>query len=87
VTTLLPDPPRRPAIPPGTESCGCCAGIERATPLAIENRPGLSAVRYRIGDYAAFHVIDHYVRAARWEQEDYDRRVTDWEIQRGFERA
>jgi glutamine synthetase len=32
-------------------------------------------------------VVDHYVRAARWEQEEYDRRVTDWEVQRGFERA
>jgi glutamine synthetase len=32
-------------------------------------------------------VVDHYTRAARWEQEEYDRRVTDWEVQRGFERA
>ena len=32
-------------------------------------------------------VIDHYVHAAHWEQFEYDRRVTDWEIQRGFERA
>jgi glutamine synthetase len=32
-------------------------------------------------------VIDHYVRAAKWEQEEYDRRVTDWEVARGFERA
>jgi glutamine synthetase len=32
-------------------------------------------------------VIDHYVHAARWEQAEYDRRVTDWEIARGFERA
>ncbi|WP_426416210.1 glutamine synthetase family protein [Aestuariirhabdus sp. LZHN29] len=32
-------------------------------------------------------VIDHYVHAARWEQFEYDRRVTDWEVQRGFERA
>ena len=32
-------------------------------------------------------VIDHYVHAARWEQLEYDRRVTDWEIARGFERA
>ena len=31
-------------------------------------------------------VIDHYVRAAEWEQEEYDRRVTDWELHRGFER-
>ena len=40
-------------------------------------------------DRAAFgeEVIDHYTRAAEWEQEEYDRRVTDWEVARGFERA
>lgn len=32
-------------------------------------------------------VIDHYVRAARREQEVFDSRVTDWEIFRGFERS
>ena len=32
-------------------------------------------------------VIDHYVRAGEWEQEEYDRRVTDWEINRGYERT
>ena len=32
-------------------------------------------------------VIDHYVNCANWEQTEYDRRVTDWEIARGFERA
>ncbi|PLX37380.1 MAG: glutamine synthetase [Hyphomicrobiales bacterium] len=32
-------------------------------------------------------VVDHYVHAARWEQFEYDRRVTDWEVARGFERA
>ena len=32
-------------------------------------------------------VIDHYSRAAEWEQEEFDRVVTDWEIARGFERA
>ncbi|TCP40883.1 glutamine synthetase family protein [Rhodovulum marinum] len=32
-------------------------------------------------------VIDHYVHAARWEQSEYDRRVTDWELARGFERS
>ncbi len=32
-------------------------------------------------------VVDHYVRAAEWEQEEYDRRITDWEVKRGFERA
>ena len=32
-------------------------------------------------------VIDHYVHTAEWEQLEYDRRVTDWERKRGFERA
>jgi glutamine synthetase len=38
---------------------------------------------------AAFgdEVIEHYVHAARWEQAQCDRNVTDWEVARGFERA
>lgn len=32
-------------------------------------------------------VVDHYVRCARWEQEEHDSKVTDHEIFRGFERA
>ena len=32
-------------------------------------------------------VVDHYVHAARWEQKEHDKRVTDWEVARGFERA
>ena len=32
-------------------------------------------------------VVDHYVRAGRWEQEEFDRIVTDHEIRRGFERS
>jgi glutamine synthetase len=31
-------------------------------------------------------VIDHYVHTANWEQFEYDRRITDWELKRGFER-
>jgi len=31
--------------------------------------------------------VDHYVRAAEVEIEDFDRAVTDYEIARGFERA
>lgn len=33
------------------------------------------------------NVINHYTRCAEWEQEEFDRVVTDWEIARGFERA
>ncbi len=32
-------------------------------------------------------VVDHYTRAAQWEQEEFDKVVTDYEIARGFERA
>lgn len=31
-------------------------------------------------------VVDHYVHTAKWEQLEYDRRITDWELMRGFER-
>ena len=41
-------------VPPGTETCGCCAGIDPSTPAGIDNRIGLSAVAYRIGEYAQF---------------------------------
>jgi glutamine synthetase len=30
-------------------------------------------------------VVDHYVYTAKWEQFEYDRRITDWELKRGFE--
>lgn len=40
-------------------------------------------LRAAMGD----EVVDHYVHAAEWEQFEYDRRVTDWEIARGFERS
>ncbi|WP_417722119.1 glutamine synthetase family protein [Salipiger sp.] len=40
-------------------------------------------LRAALGD----EVVDHYTRAAEVEQEDFDRAVTDYEIQRGFERA
>jgi len=32
-------------------------------------------------------VVDHYVRCAEIEIEDFDRAVTDYEVARGFERA
>ncbi len=38
---------------------------------------------------AAFgdEVVEHYLHTGRWEQSEYDRRVTDWERTRNFERA
>ncbi|PWT99389.1 MAG: putative baseplate assembly protein [Terriglobia bacterium] len=34
--------------------CGCCSGIEIATPQSEYNRPGLPALSYRVGTYATF---------------------------------
>ncbi len=36
------------------EACGCCEGIAIVTPLPTHNRPGLSALTYRIGRHASF---------------------------------
>ncbi|MEM8732394.1 MAG: glutamine synthetase family protein [Pseudomonadota bacterium] len=44
---------------------------------------GSKMLRAAMGD----GVVDHYVRCAEWEQEEFDRAVTDWELRRGFERA
>jgi glutamine synthetase len=40
-------------------------------------------LRNAMGD----EVIEHYLHTGRWEQFEYDRRITDWEIKRGFERS
>ncbi len=37
-----------------TDRCDCCEGTESVTPLPHENRPGLSALRYRAGTHGSF---------------------------------
>jgi len=34
--------------------CGCCEGVAAETPAVIDNRPGLSAIAYRVGTHAQF---------------------------------
>lgn len=34
--------------------CGCCEGISTETPLIVFNRPGLSAIVYRVGTHGQF---------------------------------
>ena len=36
------------------ESCGCCEGTEKLTPLSTANRPGLDALVYRVGTHGTF---------------------------------
>ncbi len=49
---------------------------------ATETLRNSAMLREAFGD----DVVDHYVHAAEWEQLEYDRRVTDWDLMRGFER-
>ena len=49
---------------------------------ATELMKSSKMLRQAFGD----EVVDHYVHTAHWEQFEYDRRITDWELKRGFER-
>jgi glutamine synthetase len=59
------------------------ADIPQTLRAATETLRGSTMLRAAMGD----DVIDHYTRAAEWEQKEFDRVVTDWEIARGFERS
>ena len=39
--------------------CGCCKGISAETPLTLQNRPGLSAIAYRVGTHSQFRETLH----------------------------
>jgi glutamine synthetase len=62
-------------------------GTARRIPATLRDAAtaldGSAMLRSAMGD----DVVDHYVRAARWEIEQNDRTVTDWDVKRGFERA
>ncbi|MBX8811047.1 glutamine synthetase [Ochrobactrum sp. MR34] len=49
---------------------------------AIETLKNSEFLKEALGE----KVLNHYVHTADWEQVEYDRRVTDWELHRGFER-
>jgi len=34
--------------------CGCCTGIDVHSPIAVDNRAGLSQIAYRVGTHARF---------------------------------
>ena len=52
-----------------------------------DGRDAGAAKSNMLRDAMGSEVIDHYVRAAEWEQEDFESKVTDYEVNRGFERA
>jgi glutamine synthetase len=56
--------------------------VPKTLRVATELMKSSKMLRQAFGD----GVIDHYVHTAEWEQFEYDRRITDWELKRGFER-
>jgi len=57
--------------------------IPRTLRDAIAELDNSAPLRAAFGD----GVIDHYLHAARWEQSESDRHVTDFERRRLFERG
>jgi len=60
-----------------------CADVPTSLNEALAVLEQSDALRKAFGS----EVVDHYVHAGRWEQSEVDRRVTDWERIRYFERA
>ena len=58
----------------------------REVPKTLREATALMAKSKMLHAALGSDVIDHYVHTAEWEQFEYDRRVTDWELKRGFER-
>ena len=56
--------------------------VPKTLRVAAEALAASKMLRKALGD----EVVDHYHHTAEWEQFEYDRRVTDWELKRGFER-
>ena len=57
--------------------------VPKSLRAAIAAAEGSDMLRAAFGE----DVLEHYLHAARWEQSESDRVVTDWDRNRGFERA
>jgi len=58
----------------------------REVPKTLREATALMDGSKMLRDAFGDNVIDHYLHTAKWEQFEYDRRITDWELKRGFER-
>jgi hypothetical protein len=52
-------------------TCGCCNGIKKLTPATRHNRPGLSALSYRVGTHSSFFETMK-ARLSNWELPEED---------------
>lgn len=74
---------------PGPEAAGDIykAGEVTEVPKSLGEALGALEGSAMLKDAFGSEVVAHYARAARWELEEQNRVVTDWERMRGFERA
>jgi glutamine synthetase len=61
-------------------------GALRSIPKTLREATAAAKASAFLRDAFGSDVVDHYVHAAEWEQAQYDKAVTDWELQQGFER-
>jgi glutamine synthetase len=61
-------------------------GALRSIPKTLREATAAAKGSAVLRDAFGADVVDHYVHAAEWEQAQYDKAVTDWELQQGFER-
>ena len=68
---------------------GDAYGVDEGRLIPRTLREAIAAAENSAMLRAAFgpEVLEHYLHAARWEQAQFDRAVTDYEVRRGFERA
>ncbi len=57
--------------------------IPKNLSAAIQAFHNSKMLRAAFGDF----VVDHYARAGEWEQQHFERQVTDYELRRGLERS
>jgi len=62
-------------------------GQGREIPKTLRDAIALAESSTMLREALGSEVLEHYLHGARWEQLEYDRRVTDWDLKRGFERG
>ncbi|MAN76546.1 MAG: glutamine synthetase [Rhizobiales bacterium] len=72
-----------PALTGDAYEAAKASQIPRTLRDAMATLKASKMLRAALGD----DVVEHYYRCAEWEQEEFDRVVTDYEIARGFEKA
>jgi glutamine synthetase len=78
---------KKTALEPATSGDVYQAGQVREVPKTLGEAMALMQGSAMLKEAFGTDVVDHYARAARWEIEEQNRVVTDWEVHRGFERA